>query len=276
MPATEWATSANGICTAGCAGVPFLGDRCVTVFDHEFFSNNCAVDFRPKAAFYWDENGNRVKFGKWEPNGQTDQALDFIDRHAGKEQPIALFVSWHPPHNHVGGYPAPAEYEKLYDPAKIKLRPSCADTPRSRAEYRGYMAMCTNLDDNVGRLLKKLDEKGVLDNTLVVYTSDHGDLLRSHGIHDWHKSVPEQVSCRVPLILRWPGQLPPRVSDMLVGTLDLMPTLKEAKVLIDGWRWEYNNLRPHSSLSYRAPAPEAWVPPQASRAERGGLEEAGL
>ena len=87
------------------------------------------------------------------------------------------------------------------------------------------MAMCTNLDDNVGRLLKKLDEKGVLDNTLVVYTSDHGDLLRSHGIHDWHKSVPEQVSCRVPLILRWPGQLPPRVSDMLVGTLDLMPTL---------------------------------------------------
>jgi arylsulfatase A-like enzyme len=87
------------------------------------------------------------------------------------------------------------------------------------------MAMCSNLDDNVGRLLKKLDEKGIRDNTLVVYTSDHGDLLGSHGIHDWHKSRPEHVSCRVPLNLHWPGALSPRVSDMLVGTLDLMPTL---------------------------------------------------
>lgn len=193
-------------------------------FDHEFLSNNCAVDFSPQSAFYWDEGGKRVKFGKWEPDGQTDQALAFLDRHAGK-QPFALFVSWHPPHNYKGGYPAPAEYENLYDPAKIKLRPSCADTPRSRKEYQGYMAMCSNLDDNFGRLLKKLEEKGISDNTLVIYTSDHGDLLGSHGIRDWHKSVPEHVSCRVPLIMRWPGKLAPRVSDMLVGSMDLMPTL---------------------------------------------------
>lgn len=194
-------------------------------FDHEFLSNNCAVDFRAKSAFYWDEHGKRVKFGKWEPDGQTDQALAFIDRHAGKEQPFALFVSWHPPHDHGKGYPAPAKYENLYDPEKIKLRPGCADTPRSRKEYQGYMAMCSNIDENFGRLMKKLDEKGIRDNTLVIYTSDHGDLLRSHGIHDWHKSVPEHVSCRVPLIMRWLGKLSPRVSDMLVGTMDLMPTL---------------------------------------------------
>jgi len=193
-------------------------------FDHEFFSNNCTLQFGANAAFFWDRNNRRVKLGKWEPDGQTDQAIAFIDRHAGK-QPFALFVSWHPPHNWAGGYPAPPEYEKLYDPAKIRLRPSCADTPRSRKECRGYMALCTNIDGNFGRLMKKLDDKGIRDNTLVVYTSDHGDLLRSHGIHDWHKSVPEHVSSRVPLILRWPGRLSPRVSDMLVGTMDLMPTL---------------------------------------------------
>ncbi len=196
-------------------------------FDHEFLSNNCTVDFRAESAFYWDEHGKRVKFDKWEPDGQTDQALAFIDRHAGKELPFALFISWHPPHDNIGGkgYIAPVKYKELYDPAKIKLRPGCADTPRSRTEYQGYMAMCTNIDDNFGRLMKKLDEKGIRDNTLVVYTSDHGDLLRSHGIHDWHKSVPEHVSCRVPLIVRWPGKLSPRVSEMLVGTMDLMPTV---------------------------------------------------
>ena len=192
-------------------------------FDHEFFSNNCAVAFGARDAFFWDVDG-KTRLGKWEPDGQTDQALNFIDRHAGK-QPFALFVSWHPPHNWVEGYSAPSEYEKLYDTSKIKLRPSCADSPNSRVEYQGYMGMCSNLDDNIGRLLKKLEEKGIRDNTLVVYTSDHGDLLRSHGILDWHKSVPEHVACRVPLILNWPGKLSPRVSEMLVGTLDLMPTL---------------------------------------------------
>ena len=193
-------------------------------FDHEFFSNNCTEEFGAKDAFFWGENGERAMLGKWEPDGQTDQALAFIDRYAGK-QPFALFISWHPPHNWDWGYPAPTEYENLYDPAEIKLRPSCADTQTSRLEYRGYMAMCTNLDNNFARLMEKLDEKGISDNTLVVYTSDHGDLLRSHGIHDWHKSRPEHVSCRVPLILRWPDKLSPRVSDMLMGTLDLMPTL---------------------------------------------------
>ena len=87
------------------------------------------------------------------------------------------------------------------------------------------MAMCTNLDANVARLMKKLKDKGIGDNTLVVYTSDHGDLLRSHGIHNWHKSRPEHVSCRVPLIMRWPGKLSKRVCNMPTGTMELMPTI---------------------------------------------------
>ena len=193
-------------------------------FDNEFFTNNCTLEFGAEDAFFWNEDGNRAKFGKWEPEGQTDQALAFIDRYAG-QKPFALFVSWHPPHDWGWGYPAPTVYEDVYDPAAIDVRPNCADTRTSRLEYRGYMAMCTSLDDNFGRLMTKLSEKAILDNTLVVYTSDHGDILRSNGIHDWHKSVPEHVSCRVPLILHWPGKLRPRSSEMLVGTLDLMPTI---------------------------------------------------
>lgn len=193
-------------------------------FDREFLTNNCAVAFGARDAFFWDDRGKRVPLGQWEPDGQTDQALAFLDRHAGS-RPFALFVSWHPPHDWGGGYAAPQEDERLYDPVTIRLRPGCADTPQSRREYRGYMAMCTNLDGNFGRLLAKLDERGAAADTLVVYTSDHGDILRSHGIQDWHKSRPEHVSCRVPLILHWPGRLTARVSDTLVGTLDLMPTL---------------------------------------------------
>lgn len=192
-------------------------------FDNEFFSNNCDLNYWADQAFYWDDKGKRVKLGKFESDGQTDQAITFLEKHAGKK-PFALFVSWHPPHNWGWGYPAPAEYEKLYDPGEIKLRPGCQDTKKIRRDYRGHMALCTNVDDNLGRLLKKLDEMNVRDNTLVVFTSDHGDILRSHGIR-WHKSRPRQISCRVPLVIRMPGTILPRVSDMLVGPLDLMPTL---------------------------------------------------
>jgi len=192
-------------------------------FDNEFYTNNCDLHYWADKAFYWDDSGKRVKLGKFESDGQTDQAVAFLDRHAGKG-PFALFVSWHPPHNWGWGYPAPAKYEKLYDPKAIRLRPGCKDTKAIRRDYRGHMALCTNVDDNLGRLLEKLDEKNVSGNTIVVFTSDHGDILRSHGLRE-HKSRPRQISCRVPLVMRMGGRLPSRVSDMLVGSLDMMPTL---------------------------------------------------
>ncbi|MDA1044938.1 MAG: sulfatase-like hydrolase/transferase, partial [Verrucomicrobia bacterium] len=193
-------------------------------FDHEFFTNNCDLNFWADSAFYYNDEGKRVKLGKFESDGHTDQALKFLDQHAG-EKPFALFLSLHPPHNWGHGYPAREEYTKRYDPATIKLRPGTPDRPGIRSDYQGYMALCTDVDDNVGRLLDKLNEKGIANNTIVVFTSDHGDILKSHNVMDWKKSRPEHVSSRVPLIVRWPGVLGARVSETVMGTLDLMPTV---------------------------------------------------
>jgi len=193
-------------------------------FDGDFRTNNCTLEFGPNKAFYWDEKGERVKFDRWEPFGQTQQALDFIETNDHK--PFAAFVSWHAPHNWrtENGYSAPQKYMDLYDPDKINLRPSCEDTPENRKKYQGYMAMCTSLDDAVGQIVAKLREKHVLDNTIIVYTSDHGDILQSYGINH-HKCRPEAISCRVPLIISRPGRIDPYRSDLLIGALDLMPTL---------------------------------------------------
>jgi len=194
-------------------------------FDFEFLSNNCTLRFGKELAYYWDEDGQRQLYGDWEPYAQTRQAMSFIDRHADK--PFALFLSWHPPHNwgraHAG-YDAPEDCLKLYDPAKIHLRPTVKDTPRVREMYQGHMAMITSLDRAFGWLMDKLEEKNLAANTLVVFTADHGDLLMSY---DWprHKGRAEDGSCRVPLLVRFPGRLKPRVSDLIVGAFDLMPTL---------------------------------------------------
>lgn len=193
-------------------------------FDQTFLSNNCHELIDDKHAYYWDEHGRKQLCGDWEPYAQTRQAEKFIEDNAAK--PFALFLSWHPPHNWDGefGYNAPPDLLKLYDPSKLTLRPNVKDTPQVRTMYQGHLALCTCVDRAFGELMAKLRELKLDENTIVVFTSDHGDLLLSHGFRG-NKGRPECESVRVPLLIRWPQVLKPRVSELLIGPLDFMPTL---------------------------------------------------
>ena len=174
--------------------------------------------------------GRKSFFDEWEVDGQTRQAVEFLDT-CSADEPFALFVSWHPPHD-VGFDPATMTFDygtepdlmDLYDPAAIRLRPNAEDTPEIRRAYHGYYAMCSGIDRAFGRLIDALRARGLYDNTLVVFTSDHGDNLHSYG-YTISKDHPEDTSVRVPLLLHLPGEKAGRTSDLLVGTLDLMPTL---------------------------------------------------
>lgn len=195
-------------------------------FDDEFLSNNCTLIYDAERAYYWDQPGvSKKMYGDWEPYAQTRQSMDFLDRYA--ERPFALFLSWHAPHNWYSaheGYDAPEDMLALYDPKKLTLRPTVEDTPKVRRAYQGHMAMISSLDRAFGQLMDKLDEHGLATNTIVVFTSDHGDMLGSYGWPN-HKGRAESLSCRVPLLMRWPAQLKPGNSNLMLGTLDLMPTL---------------------------------------------------
>jgi len=195
-------------------------------FDGLFLSNNCTLEYRAGEAWYWDMDGRRQTYERWEPDAQTDQALAFLDDAANDDRPWALFVSWHPPHNWSGSwqYEAPAEALARYHPDTLRLRPHSPDTPQQRKIYHGYHALCSNLDHNMGRLLDKIQDTGQADDTVVVYTSGHGDTLYAQGRYNQAKCRPEADAARVPLIIR-ALNLPVRVSDLLIGTLDLPPTL---------------------------------------------------
>lgn len=84
--------------------------------------------------------------------------------------------------------------------------------------------MITGIDRAFGWLMEKLQQRGLVENTIVVFTADHGDTLLSY---DWpnNKGRAEHLSARVPLLVRWPARLRPGTSELLLGTLDLMPTL---------------------------------------------------
>lgn len=195
-------------------------------FDDLFLSDNCTEQFSPKDAFYWSAEGQRTLYHEWQPYGQARQAVEFIDQQSA-DRPFVLFVSVHPPHNFGPEHykTEPDLMEAYPDPAAIRLRPNVEDTPEIREWYRGHMAMITGVDRAFGHILDKLREKHLEEDTIVVFTADHGDLLRSHG-RPWPKSFPEDESCRVPFLLRWPGHVPAgRTNDLLISTLDLMPTL---------------------------------------------------
>lgn len=89
-----------------------------------------------------------------------------------------------------------------------------------------YYAIISQLDDAIGTVLRSLEESGQADDTLVIYTTDHGDLCGSHGMMDKHYVMYDEV-VRVPLVLRWPGKIPPGtvVDEFAYNTLDLPPTI---------------------------------------------------
>lgn len=177
----------------------------------------------------------------------ADVAMDFMREK--RTAPWFLSVNIFAPHHPFD--PSP-EFLRLYDPDKMpdpayvegelanKPPFQSADhdhgavpftklTPRQRRECTAaYYAMITQADDNVGRMLKALDDSGQRENTIVIFMSDHGELLGDHGVY---LKGPYTYDCsvRVPLIVSWPGRYKAGLkSDALVELVDLAPTLLDA------------------------------------------------
>lgn len=156
---------------------------------------------------------------------QTKDAQAYIERQAKTATPFALFLSWGPPH--APYQTAPKQYHDLYADKEITLRKNVPEEQHEEAieTYKGYYAHMTALDDCMGYLLETLEDTGLADNTIVVYTSDHGDMLHSRGA--MKKQQPWDESLRVPFLLRWPEKLhnQGKVISMPLDTPDIMPTL---------------------------------------------------
>lgn len=188
---------------------------------------------------HWDQskfhpaNGEPVQPKGYNATLMTDQALEFID--ANKDVPFFLALSLNPPH--ASFLDPPKEKLALYpQEGSLKYRANNKETPKGAkklegslgrndwATYQGYHAHISAIDDEVGRLLKKLDDLDLTRDTIIVYTSDHGSMQGSHGLGG--KRQPHDESIRVPFIVRYPGVIPAgKTDDALLGTIDLPPTL---------------------------------------------------
>jgi arylsulfatase A-like enzyme len=166
-----------------------------------------------------------MKWEGYDAIAQTRDAQRYIETQAKAGRPFLLWLAWGPPHNPYET--APAKYRAMYDPQKLQLRPNVPKEVEAgtRKDLAGYYAHCTALDNSFGELLATLKAAGVDDNTIVVFTSDHGDMLGSHGLI--RKQKPYEESARVPMLFRLPAALgiKPRPVDGTINTEDVMPTL---------------------------------------------------
>lgn len=196
-------------------------------FDDFWAAYNCTHSYYDTK--YYRDTPDLIRDGRYEPTVQTDLAVEFLNGCSGDRRPFLLAVSWGPPHD---PYPqVPQKYRDLFDPAVLQPRGNvqpAVENPLARnldfaRTYADYYAAVTALDDEFGRLLAALDATGRDDNTLVIFTSDHGDMLWSHG---WmKKQAPYEESIHVPLFLRGPGVTVGKSLDTVIGLVDLMPSV---------------------------------------------------
>ena len=172
---------------------------------------------------YFGDTPERKLWEGYDAIAQTAAAQRYMRAHAADEDPFLLMLSWGPPH--APYQTAPERYRKRFRAEDIQLRPNVpaelADT--ARKELAGYYAHIAALDDCLGELLDTLDDLGIAEDTIFVFTADHGDLLRSHG--EVKKQQPYDESIRVPFLLRYPRKLAAREVNTLLNTPDILPTL---------------------------------------------------
>ncbi|HSW46387.1 MAG TPA: arylsulfatase [Phycisphaerae bacterium] len=176
----------------------------------------------------------------------ADAAVSFLKDYK-EDKPFFLKVSFERPHS---PYDPPPRFWKMYEDADVPpavigdwSARYAADTDPSnynswhgdfgpeqvRVSRRAYYGSISFIDEQIGRILKTLEERGWLDSTLILFTADHGDMLGDH--HLWRKTYAYEGSARIPMLVRWPENMEAKrgqVFDQPTELRDLLPTFLDA------------------------------------------------
>ena len=184
----------------------------------------CTHDYND--SIYYDNNCDEKKTWEgYDAIAQTKDFCEYIRDHASNEKPIFGILSWGPPHNPYES--APEEFKQMYKPEDIELRPNVPEEEKERArdEIAGYYAHCSALDNCMQKVLDTLRETGIEEDTILLFTSDHGDMIGSHG--QQRKQRPWDESIRVPFLIHSPEKLGTEGKKLnaMIDAPDIMPTL---------------------------------------------------
>jgi arylsulfatase A-like enzyme len=186
---------------------------------------------------YWINNASekeKTVLHEWSPRHEAGVAIDFIRNKDGKhrrpDKPFALFVAMNPPHPPFDR--VPQEYLELYrgkiarellNRKNVDFSINKGNTGRARKWVNHYFAAVTGVDEQFGRILKCLADEGLAEDTIVVFTADHGEMMGSHN--RMGKSIWYEEAFGIPFVIRWPGHIASGREDMPLSVPDFMPSL---------------------------------------------------
>jgi arylsulfatase A-like enzyme len=164
----------------------------------------CSHDYN-RMPYYEGDSQEMKYWDGYSPFALVGDACRYLEVHAQDEQPFLLFLSIATPH-----FPhetAPEEYMDLYPVSGIKLNPNVPVELYDRVypEIQGYYAHCTATDEAIGQLVERLKNLDLDENTILVFTSDHGEMMGAHGRLPYRKQLAWDESLHVPFLIRYPG-----------------------------------------------------------------------
>ena len=184
----------------------------------------CTHDYN-NSAYYEGNSPVKKVWETYDAIAQTQDVCQYLKSQTKKDDPFFLVLSIGSPHDPY--QTAPEKYRKMYENKIFTIRDNVpADkVEKVQNDLRGYYAHMTAIDDCIGQLRTTLKEQGLDENTIIVFTADHGDLMGSHGA--WNKQQPYDESIRVPFLIHYPKAFGPtgKKSKALINSPDIMPTL---------------------------------------------------
>lgn len=209
-------------------------------FNDFFAAYNFRHEYEVGTAYYHLDSPEKIFYEKYEPDAQTDMAIEQLRRLSAGEKPFALFLSIGTPHDPWVEENVPEKYLAKVRDKEFRLPenylpdndPHADEWARLSEEervqltewMRVYYAMTANLDENFGRLRQAIREMGLDENTILIFTSDHGELFGAHGRRA--KNIFYEEAVRVPFLIRWKDHLEEGVRrNFVFNTVDIMPSL---------------------------------------------------
>jgi len=184
-----------------------------------------------KDPHYYNTEGKRFDPKEWSPRHEADEVIAYLKNERGQRdasKPFAIFVSMNPPHNPYNSIDDCLEedYEHYKNiPANELLIRDNANPEMDKSHAAPfYFANVTGVDREFGRIVQQLKQMGLYDNTIVVFTSDHGETMCSQNIKDPKNNIYSEAF-DVPFLIKWPQLQGGYTDDLLLGTPDIMPTL---------------------------------------------------
>ncbi len=172
-----------------------------------------------------EHNGTMTRGNGYLPDDITDRAMAFVEKNTKRDRPFFIYLAYNTPHSPMQ---VPDRFWKKYEYLVIPQKGTLADR-EDPLHTKAALAMCENVDWNVGRLLDQLDILGVADDTILLYMTDNGpNGDRWNGGMKGRKGSTDEGGIRSPMFMRWPAQI--EAGSMIReigGIIDLLPTLAD-------------------------------------------------